>query len=283
MVALGLALGASVAWGGSDFLAGIATRRLGVLAVLVLSQAIGLVALVAVVVIAGRAAPPASAVLAAGAGGLAELVGFWALYRGLAAGPMSVVAPLSALAAVVPVSVAVAGGERPSGLCAAGLALAVAGGAAAAIESDPAGARSRVAPGACLALVSALAFGLFFVGMHTAATQAGAAWAAALNRGASALALGVVLLASRRPLAAGRGDLRVAGAVGLLDAGANGLFAVALTEGLASTVSVFGALYPVTTVLLAAVALRERVRPGQAVGVLAVLGGVALVSVAGAG
>jgi drug/metabolite transporter (DMT)-like permease len=282
MLALGLALGASVAWGGSDFLAGLATRRLGVLGVLVLSQAVGLVALTALVVATGPSAPPASAALAAGAAGIAELVGFWALYRSLAAGPMSLVAPLSSLAAVVPVTVAVAGGERPSSLCAAGLAVAIAGGVVAAIEPDRSRARSRVAPGACLALGSALAFGLFFVGMDAAATGAGPAWAAALNRAASSLALGLVLLASRRGVPTGRADVRVAGAVGLLDAGANGLFALALTEGLASTVSVFGALYPVTTVLLAAVALRERVRPAQAVGVMAVLAGVALVSAAGA-
>jgi drug/metabolite transporter (DMT)-like permease len=284
MLALGLALGASVAWGGSDFLAGLATRRLGVLRVLALSQGIGLVALLALVAVAGRSAPPASAALAAAAAGLAELAGFWALYRSLALGPMSVVAPLSSLAAIVPVVVAVSTGERPSAACAGGLALALAGGALVALEPSRGGGATgrRVAPGACLALVSALAFGTFFVAMGAAAHGAGPAWAAALSRTASVAALGLVLATQRRPVRAGRADVRAVGAVGLLDAGANGLFAVALTEGLASTVSVLGALYPVTTVVLAAVALRERVRPAQAAGILAVLAGVGVVSAAGA-
>jgi hypothetical protein len=72
------------------------------------------------------------------------------------------------------------------------------------------------------------------------------------------------------------GDVRAAGVVGLLDAGANAPFALALTEGLASTVSVVGSLYPVTTVVLAA-----RPRAVPALGVLGVLVGVGLVSVWG--
>jgi drug/metabolite transporter (DMT)-like permease len=286
MLALGLALGASVAWGGSDFLAGLATRRLGVLRVLVLSQGVGLVALLALVAVAGRAAPSPSAALEAAGAGLAELAGFWALYRSLALGPMSVVAPLSSLAAVVPIVVGVGGGERPSAGCAAGLALALAGGVLVALEHEPPGAagpaRRRIAPGACLALASALAFGTFFVAMGAAARSAGPAWAVAMNRTASVAVLILVLAAVRRPLHARRCDLRAAGAIGLLDAGANGLFAVALTEGLASTVSVLGALYPVTTVVLATIALRERVHRAQALGVAAVLAGVGLVSAAGA-
>jgi drug/metabolite transporter (DMT)-like permease len=281
MLALGLALGASVAWGGSDFLAGLVARRVGVLRVLVLSQIVGLVALLAVLAVAGRSAPPPSAAFAAGGAGLAELVGFWALYRSLVVGRMSVVSPLSALAAVVPVVAAVGGGERPSPLCAGGLALAIAGGVLAALETGDGAARARVAPGACLALLSAFAFGAFFVGMDAAARGAGPAWAIALNRASSVAVLACLVAATGTRLGARRGEMRAAGAVGLLDAGANGLFAVALTEGLQSTVSVFGALYPVTTVVLAAAALHERPRPAQAAGVAAVLVAVALVAATG--
>jgi drug/metabolite transporter (DMT)-like permease len=74
-------------------------------------------------------------------------------------------------------------------------------------------------------------------------------------------------------------DLATLATVGLLDAAANAMFAFALTQGLTSTVSVLGSLYPVTTVMLAALLLRERVAPLQAVGVAAVIAGVALVSV----
>ena len=95
MLALALALGASVAWGGSDFVAGLASRRMPLLAVLVGSQVAGLVLLLGLLAATGEAPPPGGAVLAAAIAGVAELAGFAALYKGLAVGPMSIVAPIS--------------------------------------------------------------------------------------------------------------------------------------------------------------------------------------------
>jgi drug/metabolite transporter (DMT)-like permease len=279
MVALGLALGASIAWGGSDFLAGLVTRRLPVLTVLALSQGIGLVLLLALLALAGQPAPSPGAVLAATAAGVAEVTGFAALYRSLALGPMSVVAPLSSLAALVPMTACAARGQVPTPGVVAGLAIALAGGVLVALE--PGASRRRVAPGAALAALSALGFGLFFVAIDVAARDGGAAWAASVTRATSLAALVVVIAIGRRGVACRASDLRAAGVVGLLDAGANALFALALTEGLASTVSVIGSLYPVTTVVLATVLLRERPRAVQAIGIVAVLVGVGLVSACG--
>lgn len=281
MAALGLAFGASLAWGGSDFLAGVASRRLGVLTVLVLSQAAGLAALLVLLVIIApptQPAPSGGAALVAAGAGVAELVGFATLYRSLASGPMGLVAPLSSLGAVVPVVVALSAGERPGAATAAGLALALGGAALVAVEPD--GARTRLAPGAALGIVSALAFGVFFVAMDRAADSGGAVWAVTANRATSVSVLVALVLLTGRGRGWGLGDLRAAGAVGVLDAGANALFAFALTEGLASTVSVVGSLYPVTTVVLAAVVLHERPARPQALGVLCVLAGVALVGAA---
>ncbi len=278
MAALGLAVGASLAWGGSDFLAGVASRRLGVLTVLALSQAAGLAALLVLLVIIApptQPAPSGQAALVAAAAGVAELVGFATLYRSLASGPMGLVAPLSSLGAVVPVVVALSAGERPGAVTAAGLAVALGGAAMVAVE--PGGGRTRLAPGAALGVVSALAFGAFFVAMDRAADSGGAVWAVTANRGTSVSVLVAVVLLTGRGRAWGLRDLRAAGAVGVLDAGANALFAFALTEGLASTVSVIGSLYPVTTVVLAAIVLHERPARPQAFGVLCVLVGVALV------
>jgi drug/metabolite transporter (DMT)-like permease len=119
---------------------------------------------------------------------------------------------------------------------------------------------------------------VFFVAIDVAANEGGVSWAVSVNRATSFAALIVVIAISRRGLACCAGDLRTAGVVGLLDAGANALFALALTEGLASTVSVIGSLYPVTTVVLADVLLRERPRALQALGVLGVLVGIGVVS-----
>jgi drug/metabolite transporter (DMT)-like permease len=279
MVALGLALGASIAWGGSDFLAGLVARRLPVLTLLVLSQGAGLVLLLAVLALAGQPAPPAEAVLIAAGAGLSEMIGFAAFYRSLAIGPMSVVAPLTSLAALVPVAAGIAGGERPQAVVAVGLALAIACGALVAFEPDPQDRRRRgVAPGAALAAFAALAFGAFFVGTDAASQAGGVAWTVAVNRSTSFAALGLAVVIGRRGLSYRSTDLRPAAVIGLLDAGANALFALALNRGMTSTVGVIGSLYPITTVALAAVVLHERPRALQAFGVAGVLIGIGLVT-----
>ena len=132
-----------------------------------------------------------------------------------------------------------------------------------------------------MAVASALAFGVFFVGTDAASNSGGVAWAVAVNRTTSFIALTLVVLLGRRAVRWGSGDLRTAAGVGLLDAGANALFALALTEGVSSTVSVIGSLFPVTTVILGAILLRER--PGwlQTAGVAGVLVGVGLVTAFG--
>jgi drug/metabolite transporter (DMT)-like permease len=284
MLALALALGASVAWGGSDFVAGLASRRMPLLAVLVGSQVAGLALLLALLAVTGEAPPPGGAVLAAAGAGVAELLGFAALYQGLALGPMSVVAPISSAAALVPVVASLATGERPATAAVVGMGLVLLGAALACAErdtdADAADARRRAAavPGAALAALAALSFGAFFVAMDTAAHDAGAAWAVALNRSTSVSVLVFAVALMRPRMGFARTDLATVATIGLLDAAANAMFAFALTRGLTSTVSVLGSLYPVTTVVLAAMVLDERVAPRQAAGVAIVLAGIGLVS-----
>jgi uncharacterized membrane protein len=281
MLALALALGASVAWGGSDFVAGLASRRMPLLAVLVGSQVAGLALLLALLAVTGEAPPPGGAVLAAAVAGVAELLGFAVLYQGLALGPMSVVAPISSAAALVPVVASLATGERPATAAVVGMGLVLLGAALACAErdADADGARRRAAvPGAALAALAALSFGAFFVAMDTAAHEAGAAWAVALNRSTSVSVLVFAVALMRPRMGFARTDLATVATIGLLDAAANAMFALALTHGLTSTVSVLGSLYPVTTVVLAAMVLDERVAPRQAAGVAIVLAGIGLVS-----
>ena len=280
MLALALALGASVAWGGSDFVAGLASRRMPLLAVLVGSQVAGLVLLLGLLAVTGEAPPPGGAVLAAAAAGVAELLGFAALYKGLAMGPMSVVAPISSAAALVPVTASVLTGARPSTAAAVGMGLVLMGAALACSEPESGGARhpGAILPGAALAVLAALCFGAFFVGMDSAAHEAGAVWAVALNRATSVSVLVFAVALMRPRVGVGRTDLAAVASVGLLDAAANAMFAFALTEGLLSTVSVLGSLYPVTTVVLAVTVLDERIAPRQAAGVAMALAGIGLVS-----
>ena len=277
MVPVALALGASLAWGASDFLAGLKTRRLALLWVLLISQATGLVLVGVAALASGMPLPGGhSAMLAAGAG-VAELIGFAALYKALAVGPMSVVAPISAMAALLPIIVGLAAGDAPTGFQALGMALALAGAALASFEYG--GDHRRAATGIGLAVVAALGFGAFFVGTDLAADD-GALWAVAINRATAVAVLVVVVLALRRPVPITRDQIAPLAAVGALDISANVMFAVALTVGMAAAVSVLGSLYPIATVVLARAVLHEQLSFSQRGGVLAALAGIGLVGLA---
>ena len=134
MVPVALALGASIAWGCSDFLAGLKTRRLAVLWVLVVSQGTGLALVLVAALVSAHALPGGHAALLAAGAGVAELIGFAALYRALAVGAMSVVAPVSATAALLPVVVSVATGRAPTAAQALGIAFALTLGMAAIVS-----------------------------------------------------------------------------------------------------------------------------------------------------
>ena len=278
MLAVALGFGSSLAWGLADFLGGIGSRRSGVLVVLAVSQACGLVGIALLVALVGGEAPSAADVWPAAAAGLAGVVALSAFYRALEIGTMSIVAPISSVAAAVPVAVGLATGERPSALQAAGIAAAVAGVVLASREQHDdedraAGARRSV----LLALVAAAGFGTFFVGLDAAA-DTDVLWALLVARATSVAAVGTVVLARREPIRPGAGDLPMLAAIGLLDATANGLYAAATTEGLLSVVAVLGSLYPATTVILALLVLGERVRRVQQVGIVTAMAGVAFIA-----
>jgi uncharacterized membrane protein len=279
MIPVALALGASIAWGCSDFLAGLKARKLALLWVLLVSQGTGLVLVLVAALASGAELPSGNAALLAAGAGVAELIGFAAFYRALAVGSMSIVAPVSATAAIVPILVGVAAGDVPMPIQAVGMALALAGAAVASLEPDTADGRRRAAAGVGLALVAALAFGGFFVGMDLAADD-GALWAVTINRVAAVGVVVALVLATRRPCPLDRGTFAPLVAVGALDVAANTMFAVALTLGMAAVVSVLGSLYPLATVILARAILHEHVTVSQRTGVLAALAGIGLVSLA---
>ena len=278
MLAVGLGLASSVAWGISDFLAGIRSRRLPLLTVLFASQLAGLIAIVAIVVGRGEGAPGGDFALFAALSSLAGLVGLGSFYRGLAIGAMGVVAPVSATAAIIPVVFGIASGDRPTLVQGAGVALAVAGVALASREaSDEARAHGQLATGVGLALISAVGFGLFFVTIDLA-SDADVYWVLLVNRITGVSLLTAAVLIARPALGMSGADGRVLVLVGLLDMAANAMFAVASTKGLVSVVAVLASLYPVTTILLARLVLRERLHALQRAGAVGALAGVALIS-----
>jgi drug/metabolite transporter (DMT)-like permease len=228
--------------------------------------------------------PSWSAVGWAALAGSAGIVALGAFYRALAIGTMSVVAPISATAAAVPVLVGLAEGERPGTLQVAGMVVALAGVILASRESEPAedaepGAgrpASRAAVG--LALVAAVGFGTFFVGVDKASATAEVPWVIVVSRSCSLVLVLVAALVARPNLPRDAGSFGALAMIGVLDLGANGLFALATTEGLLSVVAVLGSLYPAVTVVLARFVLAERVSASQQVGIGLTLAGVVAIS-----
>jgi drug/metabolite transporter (DMT)-like permease len=245
--------------------------------VLLVSQVVGLALVATFVAARGEGPPPSEAVLYAALGGVAGTIGIAAFYRGLAVGAMGIVAPISGLAAAIPVVVGVAGGERPSALQLAGIALALAGVGLASREQPAAGAGGRVAGGVGLALVAALGFGGFFVCIDQA-SDADAAWAILTAKSVAVAIVAGATVVIRPTFAPGPSDLRDLVAIGVFDMAGQMLYALATTEGLLSVVAVLASLYPVTTIVLARVVLGERVAALQRAGAVAALAGVALIT-----
>jgi len=274
-----LALAASLSWGVGDFLGGVKARVLPSLTVLAVSQPFGLAAL-GITVAARGTGIPGNEVAWAALAALFGTVGLFALYRGMTAGAISVVAPIAAVAAGIPVIWGVAiSGDHVSGLQGIGFVAALGGSAAASLELRP--ERAQVAAGVGWAALAMLAFGAYYVPMHAASTQDWL-WPAFLFRCTSVSLVWAVVLASRARPRGLRGHWVALVAIGFLDTGGNALFAAASSShGLLSVVSVLASLYPVVTVLLARLVLGERVQRTQDLGVLVTLVGVVLITAGG--
>jgi len=258
----------------------VRSRTLPLAGVMLVSQGTGLVFVAVWVVASGDSAPPVADILPALAAGAGGAVALGAFYRALSIGTMSIVAPISATGALVPVITGLAGGDRPGAVQVLGMAAAVIGVVLASRESDAAqGGAADARRSLGLALVAALGFGLFLTLLKPASDHS-VPWALLMVRLASVSVIAVTATVLRAPVRAAftRSALPSIALVGTLDVAANALYALATTRGLLSIVSVLGDLYPVSTILLARAVLRERVRRSQEAGIVAVLAGVALIA-----
>ena len=274
MAAVALALGASLSWGLADFFGPLKARTLGALRVLFYVQLSGLAAIAIVVAVRGQG-PADWAVLLAIPAAISGTLGLYAYYRGVAVGAISIVAPIAGISAVIPVSVGIASGDRPSVWQVVGMVCALAGVFLASRERGR--GTSRVAAGVGLALLAALGFGLYFPPMHVAG-NADFWWASLLFRTTSALVILAVIALRRPSLSIDRRQLPTLALVGLGDMLGNLLFAAASTTGLVSITSVLASLYPIVTVVMARLVLDERVARSQEGGIVLTLAGVALIS-----
>jgi drug/metabolite transporter (DMT)-like permease len=275
LFAPGLALGAGISWGVGDFLGGVKSRTLPALVVMAASQPFGLAALAIAVAVRGRGpdGPEVAWAALAAALGTSGLVAF---YRGMATGAISVVVPIAATGSAIPVIWGLIQGDSVSFLQELGFIATMGGSVMTTVERGS--ERRRLAAGAGWGMLAMLGFGAYFIPLHAAARHDWL-WPTFLFRVVSvSLALSAALWRSER-LTDARAHLGALVAIGLLDTGGNVLFAAASSShGLLSVVSVLASLYPVVTVLLAQLVLRERIHALQNVGVVATLAGVLLIS-----
>src|SRR3954452_12411454 len=200
----------------SDFGGGLMARRSALVAVLGISQAVGLAGVAVIVAVKGGPAPALSDLLPAAGGGVAGMIALAAFYRGLAIGTMSIVAPISATGAAVPVFVGLATGDRPGAIVLVGIVVAFVGVVLAARDEAPEGsvAAATAHRSVLLALVAALGFGTFFVGMDASA-DTDVFWALLAARTASVSLLAIALLVIRPALPRDGRTLALIAAVGL--------------------------------------------------------------------
>lgn len=273
MLAVALGLISGLSWGVADFMGGIASRRAAVLSVIALSQTVGLAMALAALAILQPDVPPGRELALGALAGLCGVVGLAAFYRAMSVGNISLIAPISALGALVPLAVDLGLGRTPGSVALMGMLLALGGAALASRAPGPASRR-----GVGLALVAALGFGGFFSLLAEGAASS-ALWGLVTARLASApIAVAVALIVVGGGLAMSRRTTILVVVSGILDASANLLFAAASQRGLVSVVAVLGSLYPVITVALAGVVLHEHLGRLQAAGAAIALGGVALIA-----
>jgi drug/metabolite transporter (DMT)-like permease len=293
MTGILLALAASGAWGVSDFLGGLRTRTVALPLVLLLSQGAGLLLVLGFAArgIGGDvryAGMPASALAPAALAGAAGVLALGLLYLAMARGGMSLVAPVSAAAAAVPVVIGLLDGD-PLGLrTGLGVALALAG-ALAAVPSrkssmpsgDASPARARRDAVTLLAATgSALSSGAFFVLIRLASDGSDPLTAVLANRICGCALVAAWALGCRPDLRAlrhlGAGGLTAVAAVGMADAVAELCFALASTREPLSIVTPLSSLYPAVAVTLALLVLRERLGRIGGAGVACAVAGVVL-------
>ena len=281
MMSIFFALCAAALYGSADFLGGLAARRSAVMPVMIFSQLAGSCLLVAVLPWLASATASIADLLWGTAAGIALAIGLSLLYQALALGKMSLVAPVTAVLAVILAGfVGILNGDRLSFVGFAGIALALAAiilisqnGVDKVIPQEHKTRSSRI-------LIIAISAGLF-IGVFLAALKQSSASAGLLSlvsaRVTALAVLGVLAFFLQPRLSVGRETVWLTTLGGSLDDAANVLYVLAARHGMLTIAATLTSLYPASTILLARFVLGERLRPIQIAGLSCAGLGVALI------
>ena len=272
-----MALGSALLYGAADFSGGLATRRTSAIPVVLINHTSGMILLALLMPFLPPASPSRVDLLWGVAAGLTGSIGVALLYRALAIGTMTVVAPITAVCAVaIPVIASILLGERPVPIALAGILLGILSIVLVSHQrvSATTGQRSRAGVGT--ALISGVAIGIFFLIFAQTDSNAGM-WPLLVARAVSFALFGAIAITGRRSLRMPGRVLAMAIASGVLDMLANALYLLAARQGPLSLVVTLSSLYPASTALLARVVLRERLSLWQVIGVGCALAAVVLI------
>lgn len=275
-----LALVSSVAWGFADFAGGLGARRLGGTRIIAVSYPAGAVVLLAFSFTLVPGVIDATVIWLSLFTAAIGITAMLLLYAALAAGPMGIVSPLTAVGgAAVPVIVGLTRGETVTALFVAGIVLAL---IAVVLVSRESGEHARATPRALLLSAgSGIAIGFYLASLGVA-PEASGIWVATLSR--SWASIGILAFAAIVLVRHGSASWKpypwlLAIGAGFLDASANGLFQLAAKSGELAVIAVIGSLYPAATLLLAHFVLKERMSMVQWTGVVLALGAVVALTV----
>ena len=280
-MAVVLALASAVVYGAADFLGGLSSRRASVFGVVAVSQLVGLLALLVLLPWLGGPVGPSDLAWGAAAG-VAGATGLVLFFRTLARGVMSVIAPVTAVtAAAVPVLVGLLGGDTIGPWAAAGIGLALAAVVLVSAEGGLSALRAARPASLAPALAAGTAFGFFFVLLDRTSQDSGLTPLVTARLASVALVV-VIALAGKQSLKVGRVALPLVALSGIGDMTANALFLLATQQdGQLAITGVLASLYPVSTVILAQVLLRERLAGAQVAGLGTAVAAVVLITLPG--
>lgn len=283
-----LALASAMVLGSADFVGGLAAKRARVVIVVLVSNSAGLLTALALVGVLSRGGTSWDEVLWGGLAGLCGSVGAILLYRALANGVMSLVAPTTAAAAAaLPVLAGVLTGDQLTALAVLGVVCALASVLLVSLGGDgdegdgakarPGEGRRHLLRSLGLAILAGAGFGAFFVLLARTPSES-SLWPLVWARCASLTLLVLVILARRTPRRLAAQPARLAVLSGVLDMGSSALFLIAVRGESLAIIGLLASLYPISTVLLARVVLKERIRRVQQLGVTLAVAGVVLLA-----
>ena len=278
-MAIILSLAAALTYGAADFIGGLVTKRNDVFRVVLLSQLLGAIPLLLVFPVLNDGNMSRDVLVWGAGAGITGGGGVVLLYRGLAIGRMSVVAPITAvLAAAVPVLFGLTRGERPGAMALAGVGIAlVAVAFISSVKEDIGGEAEPRRAGVFEAVGAGFAFGAFFILLDGVGDDSGM-WPLLIMRSSSIVLVTIGVLASRIELRPAPGSWLSIATAGTFDVAANIFYLLSTREGLLTIVAVVTSMYPAMTVLLARLYLKERFTSAQTAGLA--LAGAAIVLIA---